>query len=80
MNKEFEARKVRDAIEVLDRIDAVLTLAKANFPHTTNVGIETVGCTPKASMSVPWFLMKEIADQARLALCTSQDKGEPANG
>ena len=54
--------------EVIEKIDAVLALAKANFPRSTDVKIETSGSLQSACITVPWYALKNIVDASRAAL------------
>lgn len=65
---EMNERLRNDALEALDRLEALMKLAKANFPRTSEISIETGGYDPKASMSMPWYLLKTITDAGRRAL------------
>jgi hypothetical protein len=67
MARLTEAQR-RDYPSHLDNIEAVLQLASANFPRTTEVRIETVGSTPQASMTVSWTILAFLIDAGRSAL------------
>lgn len=54
--------------EILPQIEAVVLLAKANFPRTGDVRIETSGASPNASINVPWYIVKHMVDAALQAM------------
>lgn len=55
----------RDVKEALDQLDAVLKLARANFPRTNRVTVRTDGSDPHASMSIPSYVLAAILSAAR---------------
>ncbi|MER9357461.1 hypothetical protein NKI61_29960 [Mesorhizobium sp. M0514] len=70
----LSAAMVRDYPEALDNIEAVIRLARANFPRTNDVTIETAGSSPKASLTVSWTVLAFLVDAGRAALSLSGDK------
>lgn len=58
----------RDYQKKLDEIEAVIKLAGANFPGSTDVRIETAGGRASASMFVPCYFMSFMVNAAREAL------------
>jgi len=72
-NAYQEARR-GDIKKHLDVLEGVERLASANFPRTSDLRIETVGCDPKASASIPAWLLAELIKMARDHLeATKQD-------
>lgn len=57
-----------DALDALEQLYAILRLAQANFPGTVGVQISTSGSSPQASMTVPYYILMEIADKAKAAM------------
>lgn len=64
------AREVKSALE---QLDAVLTLAQANFPKSTAVHISTNGASPSAAALIPGYVLKIIIDAARAAMEAKTD-------
>ena len=65
---KFSEAQKRDYPEAMDNIEAVLKLARANFPRTTEITIETNGCSPKASLSISWTVLAFLIEAGRTAL------------
>lgn len=65
-----------DAREALKQIDAILTLAEANFPRTNGIRIETSGCDPQGRMVIPYYLLRAIIDAGRRALSQAEGGAE----
>ena len=68
---ELQRQGMREAIE---KIDAVLALAKANFPRNTDVTIKTSDGLQSARITIPWHALKPIIDAGRSSLA---DEGKP---
>lgn len=69
---ELEKQQMRDAIQ---KIDAVLALAKANFPRNTDVTIRTSSdSVQSATITIPWYALKGITDAGRSALADEGGK------
>jgi len=69
----LEARR-RTIKKHLDVLEGVERLASANFPRSSDLRIETVGCDPKASVSIPAWLLADLIKMARDNLeATKQD-------
>jgi hypothetical protein len=77
---DLSAEQKRTLIDTLTRLDAILTLACANFPRTNEVRIETCGDSPSGSMTAPYYLIKKLADLARAALQTETDQRATGGG
>jgi len=70
----YQQARRRDIKKHLDVLEGVERLASANFPRSSDLRIETVGCDPKASASIPAWLLAELIKMARDHLeATAQD-------
>jgi len=58
----------RDYQEVLDTLEAVVRLARANFPRDNGIKIETHGSSPSASISIYPAILQFLIDAGRSAL------------
>lgn len=67
---ENQKQGMREAIE---KIDAVIALAKSNFPRDSNIIVKTSGTDQSASISVAWHALKPIIDAGRAALSEAQE-------
>ena len=53
---------MRDIEEAKKQLRAVIELARANFPRSTDIKIETHGSDPHATLYVPVHLFDEIVN------------------
>ena len=75
MRKLTESMKA-DAREALKQIDAILTLAEANFPRTRDIRIETAGTDPQGRMTLPYAVLAAIIEAGRRALSQAEGGAE----
>jgi hypothetical protein len=52
----------------VEQLGAVCTMARKNFPSSTEVRISTVGMSPRAEMSISYYEILLLLDLARSAL------------
>lgn len=62
----------REVKSALEQLEAILTLAQANFPKSTAVLISTNGASPSAEVLIPSYVLKTITDAARAAMEAGQ--------
>ncbi len=65
--KLTDAQK-RDYPDALDTIEAVVKLARAHFPRTGDVRLETAGSSPHATVCVPSYVIAFLLAAGRSAL------------
>ncbi|NTF54848.1 hypothetical protein G6L12_08075 [Agrobacterium rhizogenes] len=71
---EHQKQGMREAIE---KLDAVMALAKSNFPRDTNIVIKTSGSDQSASITIPWHALKPIVAAGRAALADDGGREKP---
>jgi len=47
----------------IKNLRAVVELASGNWPRTADVRVETCGCDPKGSVTIPAYLLRKILDE-----------------
>jgi hypothetical protein len=52
----------------VEQLGALCTMARKNFPSSTEVSISTVGTSPRAEMTIPEYDIALLLDIARAAL------------
>lgn len=57
-----------DVKNEIEQLEAILTLASANFPRSNRITVETAGLDPKGIMSLSPFTLRHLIDAGRAAL------------